>query len=163
MGYLRDLEVEGGCKMLLRREPKGTIWPGGVETVKCRCSSVPGRGQCGSCVCRKNCSQCSELCRCKRACLEEGPTDGNTLHDKAAGDSTDEEEDDIESDDERDGLPGVGSESRVGTGGFCEDDILEYASLEEVGGSGCRGSLLAGPYTNEVGLRCAKKGLTGGG
>lgn len=161
MGYLRDLEVEGDCRVLLCREPKVTIWPGGVETVKCRCSSVPGRGQCGSCVCRKNGSQCSELCKCKRACLEEGPTDGNTLHDEAAGDSTDKEEDEVQSVDDRDGLPDGGSESRVCIGGFCEDDILEYASLEQVGGYA--GPLLRAIYQRSVSLRCAKKGLTDAG
>ncbi|CAM9197207.1 unnamed protein product, partial [Pylaiella littoralis] len=70
-GYLKDPQVDGCCRMLLRREPKVTIWPGGVETVKCKCSDVPGRGQCTNCICRKKGSICSELCKCKRACCVE--------------------------------------------------------------------------------------------
>ncbi|CAM9908120.1 unnamed protein product [Pylaiella littoralis] len=45
MGYLENPKVERGC-LMLPRSPKVTIWRGGMEMVKCRCSSVPGKGQC---------------------------------------------------------------------------------------------------------------------
>ncbi|CAN0353146.1 unnamed protein product, partial [Pylaiella littoralis] len=81
MGYLENPKVEGGCLMLLRRSPKVTIWPGGMETVKCR-SSVPGKGQCTNCVCiTQGYGSCSELCRCKLACCEQRTTVDDVLRD----------------------------------------------------------------------------------
>ncbi|CAM9931446.1 unnamed protein product, partial [Pylaiella littoralis] len=132
-GYLKDPQVDGCCRMLLRREPKVTIWPGGVETVKCKCSDVPGRGQCTNCICRKKGSICSELCKCKRACCVEDNCERPTLFDRGGGESTDGESDDAQSGDEGDVLPGVGGyDGGMSIGGFHEDDIAEYEQRDQM-------------------------------
>lgn len=129
-GYLPNSSVEGGCMMLLRRVPKVTIWPGGSETMKCRCSSTAGKGQCRDCVCMvKGYKQCSELCGCKLACLNHG-TDGRDMmytYEGEADSSTDEE-----GVDDGEALPGIGGVGRVvGFGGFAEEDEAEYESLRQ--------------------------------
>ncbi|CAN0435479.1 unnamed protein product [Pylaiella littoralis] len=112
-GYLENPEVEGGYLMLLHRSPKVTVWPGGMETIKCRCSSVPGKGQCTTCVCvTKGYGSCSELCRCRLAWCEEQIT-GSERHRNRSDeeDSVDEESD---SDSDEDDLPGVGMGADLG-------------------------------------------------
>ncbi|CAB1114204.1 unnamed protein product [Ectocarpus sp. CCAP 1310/34] len=82
MGYIENTEVEGGCMMLMRRFPKVTIWPGGFETVRCKCSSGKRKrgGRCTSCVCiTKGSGQCSELCKCKLTCREEETEAGRSF------------------------------------------------------------------------------------
>ncbi|CAM9835171.1 unnamed protein product, partial [Pylaiella littoralis] len=92
--------------MLLRRSPKVTIWPGGMETVKCRCSSVPGKGKCTNCVCiTQGYGSCSELCRCKLACCEQRTTVDDVLRDCSDTEHSVDEESDSDSD--GDDLPGV--------------------------------------------------------
>ncbi|CAB1096161.1 unnamed protein product [Ectocarpus sp. CCAP 1310/34] len=144
-GYLKDPEVDGCCKMLLRREPKVTIWPGGVETVKCRCSDVPGRGQCTSCVCKQKGSICSELCKCKRACCVEETNPSAMLFDIGGGESTEGESDDDQSDDD-DVLPGVGGAGGgISIGGFREDDIAEYEQRDQMDWTSRREQLVVSP------------------
>lgn len=138
-GYLKNPEVDGGCMMLLRREPKVTIWPGGVETVKCRCSNVPGKGQCTGCVCKQKGSVCSELCKCERACSMDADAIVPTLFvRRGGGDSTDEESKDV--------LPGAGGgDGGLGIGGFSLDDIAEYEQREQNEWTGGQGQLFVSP------------------
>ncbi|CAN0403847.1 unnamed protein product [Pylaiella littoralis] len=137
---------------MLPRPPKVTIWPGGMEMVKRRCSSVPGKGQCTIVFCiTQGYGRRSELCRCKLACCEKRTTVDDVRRDCSDTEHSVDEESDSDSD--GDDLPGVerysGMDADLGLledGGIgFLDHILEYQSIEPNTFPGQREQLVLSP------------------